>query len=254
VTTDEATGLGAVLSRHHVDNERRQVIGVWALGIGLFGAVVSMIMVVPEDTGPYQPVQGQTEGAVIGLTLSALVIGSVYLGKALLGGDEYFEVRENGLVHAFGRNIWRYPWDQVAYVRVWRTPREEPIGHCFGSQYRGTIVLTNRRRRLRFNGLTDRYEKLGAALMKNCAPAPRTTRRKRLAWLGLAVVSGGLVAFLVWYITAHPDTERRIEREGYTEIVSVPGISDTGMMFIGGGLVVSAALVIAFVALALRRD
>jgi hypothetical protein len=201
LSTDEVTELGPVLSRHDVDNGRRQVIAGWGLGLGLVGAVLSVIMVRYEESDAFRPGQGNIGGALIGFTLSALTIGAVYLGMALRRRGEYFEVRENGLVHAADRTVRCYPWDRIAYVRIWRVPAGDPIAHYFGNQYRGTIAFTDRRRRLRFNGLARRYEKLGAALMKNCAPAPRRRGRMLLmvllVWLGLAAMTvGALIAVL----------------------------------------------------------
>jgi hypothetical protein len=201
LTTDEVAELGPVLSRHNVDNERRKVIAGWGLGLGLAGAVLSVIVVGYQESAPGRPGYAQIGSAIIGCTLGALLFGVVYLGKALRGRDEYFEVRENGLVHAASGTIRYYPWDRIAHVRIWLTPVADPIAHYFGNHYQGTIVFTDGRRRLKFNGLARRYEKLGAALMKNCAPAPR--RRVRmlllvlLVWLGLAAATAGaLVAIL----------------------------------------------------------
>src|SRR4051812_13795478 len=95
--------LGGGRSTHHVDNERRRTIGLWCLAIGTIGAVFSAVLLFrPEDPGPYRPNQGQASGAVYGITLGALLIGVTYLWKSIRFRNEYFEVRERGLVHAVG--------------------------------------------------------------------------------------------------------------------------------------------------------
>jgi hypothetical protein len=248
--------LGPVLSRHYVDNDRRRLIGGWGLAMAAAGGILSAIMLLGEESpGPYQPGQGQAQGAVIGLTLTAFVTGAVFLWKALRGGaDEHFELREGGLVYASARSIRAYPWDCVAYVRIRKAPGANPVSHYFGSQYWGSIALKDCRRRLKFNGLTDRYSVLGAALMANCASAPRTTGRQRLFWLGLGLASSATFAFLIHYINTHPDTEREIDHGSSTEVVNVPGISDTAIYVIVTGLVVTAVLVIVSFVMFWRKD
>jgi hypothetical protein len=226
------------------------------MAVAMAGGALSAITVLGEDDpGPYQPGQGQASGALIGLTASALVIGAMYLWKALRGGpNERFEVRERGLVYTNVRSVTICPWDHLAYIRIRKGPGADPISHYFGSQHWCSIAVKGRRRPLKFNGLTYRYALLSAALTANCAPAPRRTRKQRLLWLGLALASGATFAFLIYYINTNSDTELRIDHGDYVEIVNDPGMSNPVAYGVATGLVITAVLVIASFVMFWRKD
>ncbi|KAA2261387.1 hypothetical protein F0L68_16455 [Solihabitans fulvus] len=256
-TSDGSADLGAVVSTHAVDNERRRTIAVGGLVLAVFVGIATMaVLSEPEHPTSYQPNQGQLSGALIALTASSFVIGAVNWWKAWRGGTgEYFELREHGFAHTNSRRTRIFPWETVAHVRVRKAQAANPIARYFGTQYVASVAIRGRRRAVRVHGLVHRHTELAEAIMANCGPAPPlVTTRQRQLWLALALGGVGLVAFLIYYLRAHQDTERTIDHGSYTEVVAVPGVSGVGSVLVVVGLVAGGVLAIVGVTMALRRD
>jgi hypothetical protein len=64
-------------------------------------------------------VLNRNAGGMLGLGLVGLGIAGLQLGRAWRGGSgEYFEVREDGIVHATARRVRGWGWDEVTAVTL----------------------------------------------------------------------------------------------------------------------------------------
>lgn len=235
-TTDE---LGPVLSTHRVDNRRRLVTGFWALAIGVVvGAAGVFLFGITDPSDGYGP--NKTVGVALGVGLCGLVLGVRQLSKAWRGGsDEYFEVREEGLVHATANQIRAWNWDAVTNVTIAARPRETNLSRALGTGFRCVIRFEDGSR-TRLDGLTANTQAVTKALREHCDPALFTdgmngVRRLGAWWLAFAAVflAGG-----IWIVvTITNSSYEQLSPDGSTA-TEVQTVSDTGYLFLAVGLLV----------------
>jgi hypothetical protein len=225
--------LGTVLSTHRVNNRRRLVSGLWALVVGVVASVLGAFdfaITDPSDgVGP-----NKTVGVVIGVGLCGLAIAAVQLSRAWRGGsDEYFEVREHGLIHADARQIRGWQWEAVTNVNIAVRARENNLSRALGTGLRCVISFEDGSR-ARFDGLTANTGGLTGALRERCDAGLFTdglngARRLGAWWLVFAAVflAGG-VWMVLTIVSSTPDQD-----------AADPGtVSDTGYLFLALGMLV----------------
>lgn len=251
-TTSTADALGARVSRHPVANRTRWANAAWALAIGAPLSWLGLwILLRSGDSG------GRALGIVIGLGLSGLWLGTTQTVRALRGGaGEYFEVRENGLVHGNARGVkGSWAWSRITTITT--RPGGGAVGALarrFGGDYR-CVLGTADGRRVRVDGLAAGASSLGNAVIDRCPharmldPDGWTRRAGGRLLLGFAACVGGIVV-MVRYITGHPDYEKvTVEASGMVHREFVRGLDDgtiealaAGVAACGLGAVVLLAL------------
>lgn len=194
--------LGRLLSSHPVATSRYWSTGGLALAVGVAGGlVIASVIAVPDLAG----------GKIMALALIPAFVGfpvaAVQLLRALRrGGNQAFELYENGLavVTATDRHTWR--WEQIAVLRANPEAAEAPpavpldrllhaLGWNFGCSFRplgGSPI--------RIDGYTRHGSLIAKALLAHC-PAPLATARRAWVTLGasfLAVVAFGTPLVLLY--------------------------------------------------------
>ncbi len=253
---DNFEELGPLVGRRYVvDHGKRWANAAGALVVAVpFGWLGAWGVAAIGDSGAagaYKAV-----GLLIGLALGALGVAVNQIVRAVRGvPGEYFEVREGGLVHGSRRGASGWAWDRVTSLHV-DEGRTNALAARLGNGFRCVIGMDDGSR-IRVDGMTRQAGHLGRTLMARCpdvALVPRVPWYARAGhWplVGVAVCAAGVVA-IVLYIIGHPDKEERItDASGNTGLSFQPGISDAGIAFLVGGLlvcvVVAVALVIAYV-------
>ncbi|WP_030239867.1 hypothetical protein [Streptomyces sp. NRRL S-350] len=241
--TAASEGLGALVSRHPVSTATRWVNAAWALPIGVLASWLGLWALL-HDGDDGSSGGGRGLGVILGLGVCGLGIGLTQAVRALRGGaGEYFEVRENGLVHgnARGRRV-SWAWSQVVSVTIpTRRGAAGALAQRFGNDYR-CVIATAGGGRVRVDGLAADAPALGNAVIDHCPTAPLRTgeewTRKAGGWLllGSVLCVGGVIA-IVRYISDHPETEKvSVDADGHTSYETVQGLDDTTLMLLGLGL------------------
>jgi hypothetical protein len=233
--------LGTVLSTHRVDNRRRLVSGFWAVAIGVVASALGWFLFTITDpadgVGP-----NRTVGAWIALGLCGLVIGAVQLSKAWRGGsDEYFEVREHGLLHANARQIRAWQWDAVTKVTINVNARQSGLARALGTNF-GCAITFEDGSKTRLDGLATDAPAVARALREHCDPALFTDGMKGIRRLGawwLAFAAAFLAGGIWIVVTIANSSYEVVSSDGSgTVATEVQTVSDTGYVFLGLGLLV----------------
>lgn len=244
--------FGTVLSTHRVNNKRRLVTGFWALAIGaVFGVLGVYLFVNVDDTVSYAA--NRTVGAAIGVGLVGLWIAAVSLGRAFRGGsDEYFEVRQHGIVHATARQVRGWTWDSITDVVISRPLRETALSQRLGTGHRGLVSFDDGRK-ARFDGTVDNREALEAAIRSRYPGSVRSDRMewaRRIGawWLAFAAV---FLAAGIWMVVtiANSKSEQIVDTGSGSTAIEISTVSDAGYVWLAVGLVVCAAGLITSIAL-----
>lgn len=244
-----------MVSRHPVDHQKRWV-----------NAGCALLIAVPSGwlgawgwsaTGEGSVGSNRAIGLLLGLALGAVAIAVTQAGRALRGErGEYFEVRRDGLVHGSRRGVAGWSWNRVTSLHV-DGDAVNGIATRLGNGYRIEIGLDDGTR-LRTDGLAQRAGDLGRVLLTRC---PHVALKPRIPWYGRAggrplvgaAACAAAIAAMLFYVTAHPDKERRIPAGGGMTMMrsTEPGISEAGYAVLSIGMLVCAVtaitLVIAYV-------
>jgi hypothetical protein len=232
--------FGTVLSTHRVDNKRRLVTGFWALAIGAVGTVLGgYLFVTVDDTVSYAI--NRNVGVTLGIGLVGLVIAAFSLGRALRGGsDEYFEVREHGLVHATARQVRGWTWDSVDDLVISRPVRETALSRRLGSGR--ALVSFDNGQKARFDGTVADREGLEAAIRSRYPGVVRSdrmdwTRKLGAWWLAFAAV---FLAAGIWMVVtiAGSQSEQIVDNGSGSTAIEISTVSDAGYAWLAVGLVV----------------
>jgi hypothetical protein len=235
--------FGTVLSTHRVNNKRRLVTGFSALAIGaVFGVLGVYLFVNVDDTVSYAA--NRTIGVGIGIGLVGLWIAAVSLGRAFRGGsDEYFEVRQHGLVHATARQVRGWTWDSIDDLVISRPLRETALSQRLGG---GRVLVSfDNGQKARFDGTVDNREALEAAIRSRYSGAVRSDRLDGLRklgawWLAFAAV---FLAAGIWMVVtiANSKSEQIIQTDSGSTAIEISTVSDAGYIWLAVGLVVCLA-------------
>ncbi|HEY0496601.1 MAG TPA: hypothetical protein VGD48_12730 [Kutzneria sp.] len=235
--------FGTVLSTHRVDNKRRLVTGFWALAIGAVGAVLGVYLFVNVDYTVSYAIN-RNVGVTLGIGLVGLWMAAVSLGRAIRGGsDEYFEVREHGIVHATARQVRGWTWDSIDDVVISRPLRETALSRRLGAGR--SLVSFDDGHKARFDGTADNREALEAAIRARFPGAVRNDRLdglRRLGawWLAFAAV---FLAAGIWMVVtiAGSKSEQIVATDSGSTAIEVSTVSDAGYLWLAVGLVVCFA-------------
>ena len=234
--------FGAPRSRHRVDNKLRMVTGYWALAIGALATVLGVFAVSVTNPGDGVALN-RNAGAVIGLGLVGLVIAGRQLSRAWRGGsDEYFEVRDDGIVHSTARKVRGWGWDEVASVTLAVRARETGLSRTLGTGFRCVLVFGDRSR-LKIDGLAQDPNALVRAVREHRPDVPVTSGMNGLRRLGpwwLAFGAGFLVAGIWMLMTIfNSSTVKDVtDANGNVTETQISTVSDTGYLFLGIGILV----------------
>ncbi|MFC0546138.1 hypothetical protein [Kutzneria chonburiensis] len=234
--------FGAVLSKHPVNNKRRLVTGFWALAIGAVGTVLGgYLFVTVDDTVSYA--LNRNVGVTLGIGLVGLWIAAISLGRALRGGsDEYFEVRQHGLVHATARQVRGWTWDSIDDLVISRSLKETALSQRLGG---GRVLVSfDNGQKARFDNTTaDRYALEDAIRSRY----PGVVRAERMDWarkvgswwLAFAAV---FLAAGIWMVVtiANSKSEQIVDTGSGTTAIEITTVSDAGYVWLAVGLVVCA--------------
>jgi len=234
--------FGAVRGRHRVDNRGRLVAGLWALAIGAVATVLGVFMVSTVDPSAGYALN-RNAGAMLGLGIVGLVIAAVQLGRAWRGGsDEYFEVREDGIVHANARQVRGWSWDNVTAITFAVRARENRLSRALGTGLRCVLTFGDGAR-VRIDGLAQNPHALVAAVREHCPDVPVTdgmTGLRRLGAWWLAFTAVFLVAGVWMLVTVlNSNTVQDVtDASGNVTETEISTVSDTGYVFLAIGLLV----------------
>jgi hypothetical protein len=226
--------LGQVVSRHLVDRSRRFTIGIAGVSLGTVFLICYGLLPPPVNAqGLYAPSTARYQAVIAGLGNAALMIAAWNLWRGIRGGrGEFFEVREQGVVHGRARGVEVWRWSDIAEVREIHQ-RETLIREYLGAQYLCRVLLSDGRR-LSITGLTSDYAGLGDALVSNCPYLPDSTGPRGL-WVTMTLLCSGGFMFCLIYLLSHPDTEQRVPSNVGVREVTTQGLSDgtAGLLLLG---------------------
>lgn len=235
--------FGTVLSTHRVNNKRRLVTGFAALAVGvLFGVPGVLLLITVDDTVSYAA--NRTIGVAVGIGLVGLVIAAMSLSRAIRGGsDEYFEVREHGIVHATARQVRGWTWDSISDVVISRPVRETRLSRGLGNGR--SLVSFDDGNKARFDGTAADREALEAAIRARFPGVVRSDRLdglRRLGawWLAFAAV---FLAAGIWMVVtiAGSKSEQIVDNGSGSTAIEISMVSDAGYVWLAVGLVVCLA-------------
>ncbi|MEU2225567.1 hypothetical protein [Streptomyces sp. NPDC018347] len=168
--SDAFGDLGPVVSRHPVDHQKRWVNA----GCALLTAVPSGWLGAWgwSATGEGSAGSNRASGLLLGLALGTVAIAVTQAARALRGErGEYFEVRQDGLVHGSQRGVAGWSWNRVTSLHV-DGDAVNGIATRLGNGYRIEIGLDDGTR-LRTDGLAQRAG--DATWDACCRPGARTS-------------------------------------------------------------------------------
>ncbi len=234
-----AAELGSTISKHEIDNRPRRVLAGWGLVVGALATVIAIAALSTDYDTPYTPSRGYFQGAVVGLALTGWFVGLMCLIQAIrAGGHEAIEVREGGLVHrnAFRTRAWA--WNQVASFHTHEDGNARSLARFAGWNYRARVGFVDGGR-LSYNATAGDFDDLTKVITEQAPPSatdPANQKQRTFLWLWLALACAVVCVGLIIFIGQNPDTEQEIQHDGYTEVVTVPGLSDTGWAIAGIGI------------------
>ena len=256
---DVGDEFGAVRTRHRVDNKGRLVTGFWALAIGAVATVAGVYLVIITDPSA-GVVLNRNAGAVLGLGIVGLVIAARQLLRAWRGGaDEYFEVREEGIVYADARQVRGWSWDNVTAMTLAFRARENGLSRALGTGFRCVLTFGDGAR-VAIDGLTENPEGLASAVREHCPDLPVTPganglRRLGAWWLAFGAVFLVAGAWMLVTILNSTTVQDVTDANGNVTENEISTVSDTGYLLLGIGaivcaigLVVSAAMFVSYLA------
>ena len=236
--------FGELRSKQPVDNKRRRVMGYWALAVGIMATPLGVILVSVTDSSAGVIAQ-RNAGATLALGLVGLVIGAFQLSRASRGGpDEYFEVREEGIVHANALGVCGWGWDEITAITLAVRIRENGLSRALGTGIR-CVVTFDDGARVRIDGLAENPQALVRAVRDNCPGVPVTdgmngVRRLGTWWLAFAAV---FLAAGIWRLTTvlnSNSVQDVTDANGNVTETEISHVSDSGYMFLGIGMLVCA--------------
>lgn len=245
--------FGELRSKHQVDNKRRRVTGYWALAIGILAIPLGVFMVSVTDSSAGVIAQ-RNAGATLALGLVGLVIGAVQLSRASRGGrDEYFEVREEGIVHANALGVCGWGWDEITAITLAVRIRENGLSRALGTGIR-CVVTFGDGARVRIDGLAENPQALVRAVRDNCPGVPVTDgmngmRRLGNWWLAFAAVFLAAGIWMLTTILGSNSVQDVTDANGNVTETEVSHVSDSGYQLLGIGVFVCAIALIFSVAM-----
>ncbi|MFJ9774326.1 hypothetical protein ACIRVF_24305 [Kitasatospora sp. NPDC101157] len=216
--------FGARIGRHRVDTRARWQNTAWALVVAVPTGWLGLWALLSADDG--RPGGGRAIGVVIGLSLGALYVAVTQAWRAVRGGsEEYFEVREHGLVHGSRRGATGWEWSRVVSITMPGSPRIHGLARRLGNDYRCRLALDDGTR-LHIDGHTAGASGLGRAVVEHC---PRARRLQGDEWqeraggwfLAGAVVFLAVGVSLVAYFVSHADEDAQNVSAGVTMAVGL---------------------------------
>ncbi|CAM4181790.1 hypothetical protein NOGI109294_26705 [Nocardiopsis gilva] len=218
-------------------------------------AVAGLILLaVLADSGeqPYQRSHGRGIGILIGFALSGLVIGSVQLVQVIRRGtNEYFEVREGGLVWNTAFALRQWPWEQVRGMWYRQAPGTTAPAAYLGLDFSASITVADGRK-IRINGLTSDYATLTSnVLAKQPTVVTPLTQRMYWSWLwlwlglGSAAVFGTMVTYTALN-SGYDEVWTEIPGTAITEVERIPHLSDGALTLLVIGAIVSGIAALTF--------
>lgn len=236
--------FGELRSKHQVDNKRRRVTGYWALAIGIVVTPLGVLLVSVTDSSDGAVAQ-RNAGAVLAIGLVGLVIGALQLNRASRGGrDEYFEVREEGIVHANAFGVGGWSWDEITAITLTARIRENGLSRALGTGIRCVVTFSDGAR-VRIDGLAENPQALVRAVRDNCPGVPVTDgmngmRRLGTWWLAFAAAFLAAGIWMIMTIVTSTSTQDVTDANGSVTETEISHVSDSGYMLLGIGLLVCA--------------
>jgi hypothetical protein len=182
-------------------------------------------------------------GGMLGLGLVGLVIAGLQLSRARRGGpDEYFEVREDGVVHATARRVRGWGWDEVTAMTLAVRARENGLSRTLGTGFRCVLAFGDGAR-VKIDGLAQDPNALVRAVREHRPDVPVTDGMNGLRRLGpwwLAFGAGFLVAGIWMLVTIFNSNSVQdvTDANGNVTETQISTVSDTGYLFLGIGILV----------------
>ncbi|MEV5721803.1 hypothetical protein AB0L41_48805 [Amycolatopsis mediterranei] len=234
--------FGTVRSRHRVDNRRRRVTGFWALAIGAVATVLGTYLVIITDPSAGF-VLNRNAGAMLGLGLVGLALAARQLTRAWRGGSgEYYEVREDGILHANARQVRGWRWDDVTKVTLTFRTQENGLSRALGTGFRCVLTFADGAR-IRIDGLAENPHALVSAVREHRPDLPVTSGTNGLQrlgawWLAFAAVFLAAGIWMLMTVLGSNTVQDVTDANGSVTETQISTVSDTGYLFLGIGMLV----------------
>jgi hypothetical protein len=178
---------------------------------------------------------------MLGLGLVGLVIAARQLSRARRGGSgEYFEVREDGIVHANARQVRGWGWDEVTAVTINFRARENGLSRMLGTGFRCVLAFDDGTR-VRIDGLAQNPHALVSAVREHRPDVPVTDgmngmRKLGAWWLAIASVCLAAGIWMLVTILNSSAVQDVTDANGNVTETQISKVSDNGYLFLGIGM------------------
>ncbi len=155
-----ADELGALVARYESDNGRRGRMALVLLLLGLVGTPLSVVLAMPAYNNSAAG-DDVVPSVLIGCAVGAVIMGSWLGWLFLTRSGETFELRVDGLVHAYRGKRRVARWEHI--VRLTDTSKDTALARMFGGDVSLQLKLEHGKP-IHITGIVDNAEHLAMAV------------------------------------------------------------------------------------------